>query len=307
MSRERRPRRNAPQRNDRRPRTNAPGDRERRSGGRTPHSAKDRRPGAGSRTTSQEARTVTARPALTDERFIVGRNPVIEALRAGTKIKRVWLAADPDQTIVEIKERAESLGAPIEEADRHQLADLAGTPDHQGVVALAPPFRYHSVEEILAGAHDSPPFVLVLDHIEDPQNLGSLIRTAECAGVHGVLIPSRRAAGITPAVGKASAGAIEHLPVAQIGNVAQEIERLKAQGLWIVGAHMTGDSGLFEADLAGPIALVIGAEGKGLSRLVSERCDMLVSIPMQGRVNSLNASVAGALLMYEVQRHRSKA
>lgn len=241
-----------------------------------------------------------------NKRLIEGWNPVLEALAARRQLEHIWLAADQHKSADALRAQAKRAGIPVEEVDRFHLSEIANSEEHQGVVALAPPFPYVAVDDILAGAKakGEQPFILILDHIEDPHNLGSLIRTAECAGVHGAVIPDRRAVGVTPAVGKASAGAIEHLPIAQVGNLVQEIERLKEQGVWVVGAHMSGDSDLFNANMTGPVALVIGAEGKGLSRLVAERCDMLVSIPMSGRVGSLNASVAGALLMYEVTRSR---
>lgn len=243
-----------------------------------------------------------------ESRLIEGWNPVLEALRARRPLQRIWLAADQHKNAALLLELAQKQGVPVDTVDRLQLDNVASTEVHQGVVAVAPPFQYSPVDAILerAKARDEQPFLLLLDHLEDPQNLGSLIRTAECVGVHGVVIPNRRAVGVTAAVGKASAGAIEHMPVAQVGNLVQEIERLQSQGLWVVGAHMSGDGSLFEADMGGPVALVIGAEGKGLSRLVAERCDMLVHIPMWGRLNSLNAAVAGALLMYEVARSRSR-
>lgn len=256
----------------------------------------------------KQSEAVGMQRLLARGRLIEGWNPVLEALRAGRRIERIWLAADRNKNAQELMELAAERDIPVETVDRVQLGEIASSDEHQGVVALAPQFVYTPVDDILmaAAAKGEPPFLLILDHIEDPHNLGSLIRTAECVGAHGAIIPDRRAAGVTPAVGKASAGAIEHLPVAQVGNLVQEMERLKEQGIWMVGAHMTGDQSLFTADLSGPIGLVIGAEGKGLSRLVAERCDMLVSIPMAGRVNSLNASVAGALLMYEVMRARQR-
>lgn len=241
-------------------------------------------------------------------RLIEGWNPVLEALRAGRRLQQVWLAADQNKNAATLLELAREIGVPVTEVDRQQLSVLTGGDEHQGVAAAAPPYEYVGVDAILerAAARREEPFLLLLDHIEDPQNLGSLIRTAECAGVHGVVIPTRRAAGVTPAVGKASAGAIEYMPVARVTNLVQEMERLKERGLWVVGAHMEGERSLFDADLRGPVALVIGAEGRGLSRLVAERCDSLVYVPMWGRINSLNASVAGALLMYEVARSRSR-
>lgn len=247
-----------------------------------------------------------AREAGDGLRLIEGWNPVLEALRAGRRLERIWLAADRNKNAAALRGLAAERGVPVEVVERTRLERMAASAEHQGVLAWAPPYRYSSVDDILAVAAErgEPPFLLILDHIEDPQNLGSLIRTAECAGVHGAIIPSRRAAGITPAVGKASAGAIEYLPVAQVSNLVQEMDRLKEQGIWMVGAHMAGEKSLFEADLSGPVGLVIGAEGKGLSRLVAEHCDILVRIPMAGRINSLNASVAGALLMYEVVRRR---
>lgn len=240
-------------------------------------------------------------------RVIYGWNPVLEALRAQRELECIWLSSEHHPHALEVRAAAEQAGIPVVVVDRKELHVRAGTHEHQGVVARGPAFSYVTVDDILVAAAEAgePPFLLLLDHIEDPQNLGSLIRTAECAGVHGTLIPSRRAAQVTPAVGKASAGAIEHMRIARIGNLVQEIGRLKKEGVWVVGADMAGEVELFAADLSGPVAIVVGAEGKGLSRLVAERCDILVRIPMQGAVNSLNASVAGALLLYEVVRARS--
>lgn len=247
-----------------------------------------------------------APPRPSGSRLIIGWNPALEALRAGVRPHKIWLAAEQNKQVEELRVLAGEQGVPVEVVDKQVLTSLAGSEEHQGVVAAAPPYVYRTVDEILdhARSRGEDPFLLVLDHIEDPHNLGSLIRTAECAGVHGVIIPKRRAAAVTPAVGKASAGAIEHVRVAQVVNIVQELERLKAAGLWSIAADMGGERTLYEADLRGPIVLVIGSEGKGVSRLVAERCDMLVRIPMWGNINSLNASVAGALLMYEVARTR---
>lgn len=247
-------------------------------------------------------------PAQSREpRLIEGRNPVLEALRAGTRVYRIWVAAESDSSVDPLLDLAQERSVPVERVDRDRVDAMATTPVHQGVVAHAAPLKFVELEDLLAipKRKGEEPLFLFLDHIEDPQNLGSLIRTADGAGVHGVVIPDRRAAGITPAVGKASAGAIEHVPIARVGNLVRAMEAAKEAGIWLYGAHMEADRELHASDVRGPAGIVVGAEGKGLSRLAAERCDVLVRIPMFGKVDSLNASVAGALLMYEIVRTRS--
>lgn len=244
------------------------------------------------------------------DRLIIGRNPVLEAIAAGTKLRCLWIAGDEAKSEVSrIIRAAHETGVPVHMVSRAEIERLTNAPGHQGVVAFAAPYEYATVESLLerAAQLNQPPFFVILDHMEDPQNFGSLVRTSEAAGVHGMVIPDRRAVGVTPAVGKASAGAIEHMPIARVTNLTRVIEQLQQAGLWVVGADMSGERTLYEADLRGPIAFVIGAEGRGLSRLVRERCDERVRIPMFGRIQSLNAAVAGALLLYEAVRQRSQA
>lgn len=236
-----------------------------------------------------------------------GRNPVMEALRAGKTIEKILVAkGNREGAISDILKIAKEKKIVIQEVDRRRLDSISQTGSHQGVIALTTPYNYASVEDILERAQQAnePPFVVVLDCIEDPHNLGAIIRTAECCGVHGIIIPKRKAVGLTPTVVKASAGAVEYVLVARVTNIASTLELLKERGLWVVGAEAEAKPYTLE-DMKGPIALVIGGEGKGLRRLVKEKCDYLVGIPMKGKINSLNASVAAGILMYEVLRQRS--
>ena len=200
---------------------------------------------------------------------------------------------------------AKTAGVVLEFCKAERLDKLADGLRHQGFVALAAPIRFHSLEEVLALAKekDETPFLLLLDELQDPQNVGALIRTADAAGVHGVLLPKRRSCPLNAVVAKISAGAVEYVPVVQIGNIPQTIEELKKLGFWIAGADMNGED-YYKSNLTGPMVIVVGAEGKGLGRLVKEKCDIIVSLPMQGGVSSLNASAAGAVLLYEVVRQR---
>jgi len=235
-----------------------------------------------------------------------GRNPVREALRSGRTIEKILVVkGNREGAIKDILSTARDMGIVIQEVDRRYLNSISETQAHQGIIAFVTPYSYVSAEDILAKAEKAsePPFVLVLDEIMDPHNLGAIIRTAECCGAHGVIIPKRRAAGLSPAAVKASAGAVEHVPVARVNNIASVLELLKKHGLWVVGADADGKP-YTQHDMKGPIALVIGSEGKGLRRLVKERCDFLAGIPMKGKINSLNASVAAAVLMYEIVRQR---
>ena len=241
--------------------------------------------------------------------IIVGRNAVLEALRSGRGINRILLAEGRrDGSIGEIAALARERGIIVETVPRGAIERMAPGCRHQGVLAHVAPVAYWSVEDILQRAHDrgEPPFLLVADEVEDPHNLGALIRTADAAGVHGVLIPKRRSAPLSATVAKTSAGAIEHVPVAQIGNVARTLEELKKDGLWVAGADMAGDLSYDEADLSGALAIVVGSEGRGLSRLVRTSCDFLVRLPMVGQIGSLNVSVAGSILMYEAFRQRMR-
>lgn len=204
-----------------------------------------------------------------------------------------------------IAAKAKEMGVAIKEVDAKKLDYLCSGAPHQGVVAMAAAHEYASVEDILALAEQrgEPPFVIVADELEDPHNLGAIIRTAECAGAHGIIVPRRRAAGLTYTVGKASAGAIEYLPVARVTNIASTLEDLKKRGLWVYGTDLCGTAWC-EADLTGAVALVIGNEGAGISRLVKEKCDVMLTLPMQGQISSLNASVAAGVVMYEIARQR---
>ena len=246
-------------------------------------------------------------PQAEADGLIEGRNAVIEALRAGTAIDKIYLAkGETDKTLGHIASRAREAGVVVVEADRRKLDAMSRTHSHQGVIALAAVREYVSVQSILdaAAAKGEPPLLVVCDEISDPHNLGAILRTAECAGAHGVIIPKRRSAGLTAVVAKTSAGAVSHLPVARVANLPSLLKRLKEEGLWIFGSAADGATSLYAADLKGPAALVIGSEGSGMSRLVSETCDFLVRIPMRGKLNSLNASAAAAILLYEALRQR---
>ncbi|MBQ8025554.1 MAG: 23S rRNA (guanosine(2251)-2'-O)-methyltransferase RlmB [Oscillospiraceae bacterium] len=238
---------------------------------------------------------------------IEGRNAVIEALRAGRAIDKVYIAkGDTDAALGHIASSARDAGAVVVEADRRKLDSMSFTHAHQGVIALTSVKAYSTVEEILAlaRAKNEPPLVVICDEISDPHNLGAIIRTAEAAGAHGIIIPKRRSAGITPIVGKTSAGAVEYLPVARVPNLTAVIRQLKEEGLWIFGTAADGDVELWQTDMRQPTAVVIGSEGDGMGRLVAENCDFKVSIPMFGKVSSLNASVSAAILIYEAVRQR---
>ena len=239
--------------------------------------------------------------------LIEGRNAVTEALRAGTPIDKIFIArGETDKTLGHIASTARAAGVVVVEADRRKLDYMSATKAHQGVIALAAVREYASVEDILSAARErgEAPLLVVCDEISDPHNLGAIIRTAECAGAHGVIIPKRRSVGLTAVVGKASAGALEYLPVARVSNLVSTIRDLQKAGVWVFGTAADGDTGLYAADLKGPAAIVIGNEGEGMSRLVSEACDFKVSIPMHGCISSLNASNAAAILLYEAVRQR---
>ena len=249
------------------------------------------------------------RPAPSGEAdgIIEGRNAVTEALRAGTPIDKIYLArGETDAALGHIASTARSKGVVVVECDRRKLDGMSRTHAHQGVIAVAAVREYASVEDILQRAADrgEPPLVVVCDELSDPHNLGAVIRTAECAGAHGLIIPKRRSAGLTAIVGKTSAGAVSYLPVARVANLTSALKDLKKQGVWIFGTAAGASTDLYSADLKGPAAIVIGSEGDGMSRLVAENCDFLVSIPMKGHISSLNASAAAAILLYEAVRQR---
>ena len=238
---------------------------------------------------------------------IEGRNAVIEALRAGVTIDKIYIMkGETDATLGHIASTARDKGVVVVDADRRKLDGMSRTHSHQGVIALAAVREYVSVDEILAAARKKgeAPLIVVCDELSDPHNLGAVIRTAECAGAHGVIIPKRRSAGLTAIVAKTSAGAVSHLPVARVPNLVSLLKDLKAQGLWVYGTAAEGTTELYKADLKGPAVIIIGSEGDGMGRLIREECDFLVSIPMRGKVNSLNASAAAAIVLYEAVRQR---
>lgn len=234
--------------------------------------------------------------------IIVGRNPVSEALRGGREIDRILVSkGEKNGAVVGILAKAKKKNIPIKEVDSRKLDYTSGHANHQGIIAFAAVKEYASVDDIfeLAESRGEKPFIVVLDEIEDPHNLGAIIRTAECTGVHGIIIPKRRSVGLSFAVSKASAGAVEYVPVARVTNISNTIEELKKRGVWVYGADMNGEN-YTDCDFSGATALVIGNEGKGISRLVREKCDAIVSLPMKGKIKSLNASVAAGVLMYAV-------
>lgn len=243
------------------------------------------------------------------EDLIEGRNAVTEALRAGRSIDKIYIAkGEVDKTLGHIASKARGQGVVVVETDRRKLDAMSVTHAHQGVIALAAVREYCSVADILAIAEErgEPPFVLLCDEISDPHNLGAILRTAECVGAHGVIIPKRRSAGLTSIVDKTSAGAAEHMAVARVPNLPAAIRELKERGLWVYGTAADAPAGMWETDLTGPLCLVIGSEGDGMGRLVAENCDFLLSIPMRGKVSSLNASAAAGVVMYEVLRQRAQ-
>ena len=237
--------------------------------------------------------------------IIYGRNPVMEALEAGRELETLYVGAQPTGSALKIISMAKARGIPVKETRTERLRELSGSESHQGVVAVAAAFRYSKLGEVfaLAKSKDEPPFVVICDGIEDPHNLGAIIRTAEACGAHGVIIPKRRSVGLTPAVCKAAAGAVEHIPVVRVANLAQTMETLKNEGLWLYAADVGGQD-WDTADYSGGAGIVVGSEGRGVGRLVRESCDVVVSLPMHGKVNSLNASVAAGIIMYEAARQR---
>ncbi len=242
-----------------------------------------------------------------NENIIEGRNPIFEAFDSKITVEKLLVSkGDSQGSIIKIISIAKDKGIPVIEVDRRKLDAIANSPNHQGVVAYITPYRYVEIADILKIAEDrsEKPFVLILDEIEDPHNLGSIIRTAELSGVHGVIIPKRRSASVNTTVFKTSAGAVNHMAIAKVTNIARVIDELKEAGLFVYGADMTSESKSYNTNFSGGVGLVIGNEGKGISRLVKEKCDGIVSIPMVGKVNSLNASVAAGILMYEVMKSR---
>ncbi len=242
------------------------------------------------------------------ENMLEGRNAVTEALSAGRTIDKLFVAdGDTDRALARICAMAKQAGAVVVPTDRRKLDYMSATGAHQGVIAMVAAHDYASIDDILKKAQDAgePPLIVICDELSDPHNLGAIIRTAECAGAHGIIIPKRRSVGLTAVVGKASAGALEYMPVARVSNIAAAIDTLKKAGVWVYGTAAGGDTTLYRADLKSAAAIVIGNEGEGMSRLVSERCDFKVSIPMKGSISSLNASAAAAIMLYEAVRQRS--
>lgn len=237
---------------------------------------------------------------------IFGRNPVLEALKAGTTINKLIVAKGEQKgSIQEILRLAKEQRVQVQLVERNKLDKMCAGQNHQGVAAQIATADYVDWQDMLQAAKDKGEDVLlvILDELEDPHNLGAILRSVDAVGAHGVIIPKRRAVPLTDGVAKASAGAVEHVPVARVANIAQTIDELKKHGVWVAGASMEGKE-MYRQDLKGPLALVIGSEGKGISRLVGEKCDFFVSIPMRGKINSLNASVAAGLLLYEAYRQR---
>lgn len=261
--------------------------------------------------TAQEVELWKEESALkSEEEYLAGKHPVLEALKAGRSLNKIFLSNQAQRHLVQpIMDEAKARGVVVQQVDKRKLDQLVPDMQHQGVVAQAAAVAYAEVDDLLALAAErgEPPLIVLLDEVEDPHNLGSILRTADCTGVHGVIVPKRRSAGLTAVVAKTSAGAVEYVRVARVANLVQTMEKLKAAGLWIAGADVGAKDGFYETNLNGPLAIVIGNEGQGLSRLVKERCDFILSLPMVGQINSLNASVATGVILYEVVRQRQQA
>ncbi|MCQ6563628.1 23S rRNA (guanosine(2251)-2'-O)-methyltransferase RlmB [Paenibacillus mendelii] len=243
-----------------------------------------------------------------EQEWVAGKHPVMEALRSGREINKIWIAEQAQKSLVPILAEAKKAGIIVQVVDKRKLDQMVEGATHQGIVAQAAAYRYFELDELLERARESGemPFLILLDEIEDPHNLGSILRTAECTGVHGVVIPKRRSASLTTTVSKTSAGAVEYVPVARVTNLAQTIDKLKEEGIWIAGADVAAEQDVYASstNFDMPLAVVIGNESKGIGRLIREKCDFLVKLPMHGQLNSLNASVAAGVLMYEVVRQR---
>ena len=236
---------------------------------------------------------------------ILGRNPVIEALKNEREMEKILVGKGAEGSIAKIIAMAKEKSIPIYQSDKQTLDRIAGGAPHQGVIAYASAYHYSQMEDIYAKAEaaGAPPLVVILDNLEDPHNLGAIMRSAECAGAHGIIIPKRRSCGLTETVAKSSAGAIEYMPCVKVANISQAMDQLKADGFWIAACDM-GGTAYYEQDLRGKLAIVIGSEGAGISQLVRKKCDFVVSMPMVGNITSLNASNAAAVLLYEVRRQR---
>ena len=239
---------------------------------------------------------------------VEGRNAVLELLESGKNINKIYVTkGEKHGSILKIIAMAKENKVIVVEKDKKQMSQMAQTENYQGVIAIVPPFEYCDIEDILdyAKTKNEPPFILILDGIEDTHNLGAIIRTAETAGVHGIIIPKRRAASVNSTVSKISCGAVECMKIARVNNITDSINTLKKNGVWVCGTSISADKYYFNQDLTGPIAIVIGNEGKGMSNLVEKNCDFLVKIPMRGKIESLNASVSTGIILYEVLKQRN--
>ena len=278
-------------------------------GSKLEYMAKKNRPQKDRRTGEKVAKSAPLDVVELSEDMVAGRNAVMEALKGSRSVNKLMIAnGSTEGSIKEIIAVAKEKGINIQYWDRSKLDSIARGIRHQGVLAQVAPVQYAELEDILQVAKDrnEPPFIVLLDELEDPHNLGAILRTADAAGVHGVLIPKHRSCPLSATVAKTSAGAVEHVPVARVGNLVQTIKKLKQEGLWVAAADMDGKD-YYDTDLTGPLLLIIGSEGQGVGRLVKEQCDFVVRIPMVGKINSLNASVAGSILMYEAMKQRRKA
>ena len=280
-----------------------PGERTTAADGRDRHGREDVK---GKAAAEWNNRTEADMGEIGDGSVIEGRNAVMEAFRSGRPVDRLYIQDGcHDGPVLSIKREAQKQSAMIKYVEKERLDQMSETGRHQGVIAVTAAYEYASVEDILQAAEEKkePPFLILLDNIEDPHNLGAIIRTANLAGAHGVIIPKNRAVGLTSTVARTSAGALNYTPVAKVTNLGKTIEDLKKQGLWFVCADMEGTP-MYRLDLKGPVGLVIGSEGEGVSRLVKEKCDLSAAIPMRGNIDSLNASVAAGVLAYEIVRQR---
>lgn len=278
-------------------------------GSKLEYMAKKNRPQKDRRTGGKVAKSAPLDVVELPEDMVAGRNAVMEALKGSRSVNKLMIAnGSTEGSIKEIIAVAKEKGVNIQYWDRSKLDSIARGIRHQGVLAQVAPVQYAELEDIFQVAKDrnEPPFIVLLDELEDPHNLGAILRTADAAGVHGVLIPKHRSCPLSATVAKTSAGAVEHVPVARVGNLVQTIKKLKQEGLWVAAADMDGKD-YYDTDLTGPLLLIIGSEGQGVGRLVKEQCDFVVRIPMVGKINSLNASVAGSILMYEAMKQRRKA
>ena len=250
----------------------------------------------------------SAQPAVEEvEGQLEGRNALTEALRAGRTIDKVFIAdGDTDRALQRLAAQAKDAGAVIVPVDRRKLDQMSTTHSHQGVIALAAAHVYYTIDDILeeAASRGETPLIVICDELSDPHNLGAIMRSAECAGAHGIIIPKRRSVGLTATVAKASAGAVEYMKVARVTNINNAIAELKEKGVWVFGTAAEGSIPMYKADLTGPTAIVIGNEGDGMSQLVRKNCDVMVHIPMKGSISSLNASAAASILLYEAVRQR---